>query len=147
MKIEDQVCTLEQAIKLKELGVIYPEPQYAYINRLGEFQLNNVLEFNRWANDNKEDFVSDRTYYAAFTDAELGVMLPDMLTTHLQYELVSVKESDNEWLCRYCRANDLRDTLFDTSGNTEAQSRAEMLIKLLNIKGFVTIDEVNKLLQ
>src|SRR5574341_2010928 len=62
MKLENQVCTLEQAKRLKELGVT----QESYFH-FGD-HLDGVTE--SWMHEGDED-----VFYAAFTVAELGVMI------------------------------------------------------------------------
>lgn len=114
MKIENQLCTLEQAKRLKELELYYDDPKYAYIERLGEFKLNEVSEFNRWAYQYSDVSLRDRNFYSAFTVAELGVMLGDQTAM-----------------------------VIESVDRTEAESRAAHLIWLLEEK-HLTAEEVNQ---
>lgn len=131
MKLEDQVCTADQGEKLKELGIKQESLYYWTHSKWGIMPYASI------------DFSGDPT--SVFTVAELGVMLPDMLTTHLQYELVCIKEDDC-WLCRYVRDNGMCNQHPNVLGNaaeTEAICRAGMLIFLLE-KNIITPDECNK---
>lgn len=136
MKIENQVCTLAQAKRLKELGIKH-ESYFV-------FGATRGLITESWSVEGDED-----DFFDAYTVAELGIMLPDLLTTHLQYELVCIKEADDEWLCRYCRNNDMLDTypqLPNAAGKTEAQARAAELIYLLE-NNLTNPEDCNKRLQ
>lgn len=133
MKLHNQVCTLELAQKLKELGVgqqstfywCKPEdsPEMTYPNWILNF--GKITSLNRslpWQ------------YLAAFTVAELGEMLPDefdadevtcfiTITRGLRrYWSVGYRPNGNPWV-RYAH-----------DGDTEADARAKMLIYLLENK-------------
>lgn len=137
MELKDQVCTLEQAKRLKELGVteqslwrwVFPARKEMISTTYGVYhyeQAKDIIEGN-------EGTYFDHTDAPAYTVAELGEMLPDMLTTNLQYELVSIKEDDC-WLIRYVRGNNMLDqhpNIKGIGGETEAQARAAMLIYML----------------
>ena len=92
MKIENQVCTLEQAKKLKELGV----SQDSYFSWCGSEE-NRLMEncskgveygpwlfisttkpFNNMEEDYRRDVPSAKPFAAAFTVAEIGVMLKEL---------------------------------------------------------------------
>lgn len=76
MKLEDQVCSLELAKKLKVLGV-KQDSHFVWFDMDGEMQIVETLPamppqkqdggFNEW--------------YSAFTCAELGEMLPQGITS------------------------------------------------------------------
>lgn len=75
MKLENQVCSLEQAKKLKELG-INQESEFLYFT--GHYVGNTTSYDLGW----RGEFLSrdgetplDQPHIAAFTVAELGVML------------------------------------------------------------------------
>jgi hypothetical protein len=120
MKIEQQVCSLELAKRLKELGV-KQESICAYYRR--HKNAPYVLEAGGMMDaDDKDGWIS------AFTVAELGEMLPmailykyvlDQLKTETGYRLVYRDENDIE-----CA----------TFASTEADARAKMLIYLLENK-------------
>lgn len=124
MKLQDQVCTLEQAKRLRELGVT----QYSFfwwIKEGGNEYL--LLHYGMTAN---------RTGFSAYTVAELGEMLPtgfDTMRTTLTLE-------KSEWL-----GYDNDSKYFpDAKGyQTEAQCRAAMLIRLIE-SNLTTIEQINK---
>lgn len=149
MNLENQVCSLSQSKKIKELGIFqdsiwfwtYPVNEKKFSSSKG---LIHQSVKNDIIGDNEGDEF-DHDIAAAFSVAELGLMLPDMLTTNLQYELVCIKE-DECWVCRYCHNNDICDlhpTAPTRAGETEAEARSELLIGLL-VKKLITVDEVNK---
>ena len=137
MKLQDQVCTLEQAKKLKELGVIQdsifcfigdgnPDPKYFTSFEI-YYSANAMLEVGASWHEHR---------IAAFTVAELGIMLPsETLTIRRGSESFPNWEWENEgrqtgWGCF----------------NTEAAARADHLIMLLENK-LITVEEVNKRLK
>ena len=67
MKLEDQVCSLELAKKLKELGVKQESLFYWWFVR-------NDMGDDVFVSDTKP--VNGTEYWSAFTVAELGEMLP-----------------------------------------------------------------------
>ena len=68
MKIENQVCTLEQAKKLKELGVT-AEPLFWYVIDIDPITPLDIIQ--KWQHSNFDQCEK----YHAFTVAELGVMI------------------------------------------------------------------------
>lgn len=117
MKLQDQVCTLEQANRLMSLGI--NQESYFVLGQRG------VLT-ESWAIEGDED-----VFYSAFTVAELGVMLPAGYDT--------MYCTNDGW-----RGFDLasRDMLDSKTFYTEAECRAAMLIYLLENK-LITTKEVN----
>lgn len=111
MQLEKQVCSLELARKLKELGV--QDAYFSWARIKGEWQL-----VWPWA--------KGTDYYPAFTVAELGEMLPRyLLADGLSHELKIIRSS--VWRFYY------GDNIYITAGTgaTEADARAEMLIHLI----------------
>lgn len=147
MKLEDQLILKEQAKKLKELGVTADAIWYwVYPKKDGMISTHSGVCHREWAaeiiKDNEGDEF-DHEICPAYSVAELGLMLPDLLETNTrQYELVTIKESNDEWLCRYVRNNDMLDTLLYTGGSTEAESRANMLIEIL-VKKWCHVELIN----
>lgn len=137
MKIENQVCSLEQAKKLKELGIVQTETSYVWVSR---YDGESFLTYY----DAGDSVIPQ---YSAFTVAELGVMLPR------EFRL------PNEGICHLTFSNRLdfgaftriknwgTQTIIHTiEGDTEAQSRANMLIWLLE-SNHITATEVNNRLK
>lgn len=136
MKLENQVCSLELAKKLKELRV-----------------KQESLFF--WGFDNQEGFsgglkiLQESNYaeqYSAFTVAELGEMLPDKIkeyTLHIYNNPEYLKkykyERTENWSCGYeLQSWDVNTQKHYWKGwfvwehaKTEADARAKMLIYLL----------------
>lgn len=116
MKLEDQVCSLELSKRLKELGVkqeslFYWFEQEGYL-RVGQLQLSRAAR-------------GESRLCSAFTVAELGEMLPR-----------------EQWLCRL-KTGEYECAWYDgkkfgarhsEQGQTEADSRAKMLIYLIENK-------------
>jgi hypothetical protein len=137
MILENQVCTIEQAKKLKELGVIqkslfywHPKFERPVFGETSVKKHGKQYTVTQVCND-KEVAVS------AFTASEIGDMLPDLIEyDNRQYELVIVKEEHELWLCQYSRNNNLLDTLLhiDRIYKKElVQSLAEMAILLMEL--------------
>lgn len=152
MKLQDQVCTLEQAKKLKELGV-KQESLFCFIgddNPDPKYNLPHDLYYSYQA---REEFGASWWEHriAAFTVAELGAMLPGVDISKGEFMYFSMGSKGGHWFIDYngserktieCKGE---DDLFEMK-ETEAGARAEMLIYLLENK-LITIDEVNDRLQ
>lgn len=125
MKIELQVCTLEQAKRLKELGVkqesLFVHQSYSY----------NKIKLTDW--DNRNNLLG---FYSAFTVAELGEMLPPWQFAYKQStgHYAAYKFHENEFVCQ---------GVIPTTYETEAECKAAMLIHLLE-NSLITAEEVNR---
>lgn len=120
MKIEQQVCTLEQAKKLKELGIkqdSYLTYELVPWDRTNSHKKKGKLINLKPTNKGKASAVLGFEYFAAFTVAELG----EMLGYHLNLSY-STKDGKQSWL-----AKDKPVHTFDT----EAECRASLLIHLI----------------
>lgn len=129
MELEKQVCSLDLAKRLKELGV--KQESYFY-----------------W----REQYRTDGTHvglvsgsfgvmgraYAAFTAAELGELLPSRLYNtmdkeHTEHQFVCEKWPNGQWnaayVCLKCKGN-----LTKFQDENEADARAKMRIYLLENK-------------
>ncbi|HYE53689.1 MAG TPA: hypothetical protein VD996_02560 [Chitinophagaceae bacterium] len=123
MNIEKQVCTLEQAKKLKELGVAQ-ETAVWYWSR---YYVQDIDDFVESVNLGIMDLNGD---YAAFTAAELGMMLGSG-QNHIQRSVdgryrINFEDGASYW--------------------NEAEARASLLIYILQ-KEYVSVIEVNQRLQ
>lgn len=135
MKLIDQVITLEQAKRLKELGIRQDASHAAWLRN----ECHKETEF--WCWPVEAQGISNRGYsspatgclegFSAFTVAELGEMLPPGYDT-----MYCVNDG---W-----RGFDLDgvDMLGSKAFNTEAEVRAAMLIHLIKTN-VVTVDEIN----
>jgi hypothetical protein len=122
MNMEDQVCSIKQAIKLKELGIL--QIGYFYWGDRHAPHLD-FLPKDRW---DKKDDIFNAFFYTAFTVAELGLML-SVCPIHFQQ-------------------GKSRTGLFYFGGCyqlTEAQARAGTLIQLIETKE-IKVEHVNQLI-
>ncbi len=120
MKLEDQVCSLELAKKLKELGVKQESLFYYDCDEDGEASV--VIEYDPHILINQHAW-----RYSAFTVAELGEMLPIRYPGHGQ-SLVCSKWYE-KWFVEYHTT--FEAPLCRIEERTEADARAKMLIHLL----------------
>ena len=159
MKLQDQCCTLEQAIRLKELGVVQQPALYYFYEEIinGDRQMKLLpLWIRDYSTDENSDSITgalDGTYnnqvYAAFTVAELGLILPHQFTSFKLADLHCVGEGMKFWIveslgkpvCPVCENYDTEYHI-NTARPTEAQSRAAILIRLIE-EGEVTSEQVN----
>jgi hypothetical protein len=138
MELEKQVCSLELAKRLKELGV----------EQSALFRHDTRLRKITWSGDIQAapvDF-GDR-YIAAFTVAELGEMLPQVVQAkgrhdsreRLYYITPSAGGNGLRFIDYVAYENGAGTMLYAypyLEGDTEADARAKMLIYLLE-KGLV----------
>lgn len=123
MKLEQQVCSLELARRLKEIGV----RQESYLawcdcDVHGEY---DIREFAAAADDRR---------IAAFTVAELGEMLPEELLIDGEWTAtLEISKGDNAWHVYY-HNDQIPRTFHLEYADTEADARAKMLIYLLENK-------------
>lgn len=157
MKIEQQVCTLEQAKILQDLGIEYPDSELVYVDFstasgqeavLCRFASEAEIEHNDWiwvlkGKYSKEiqseldegSLNANGGIYPAFTVAELNQMLHDGCSSERK------KYKDKYiWICEYGNAD------IYSEADTQAKSLAIMLISCLEEK-ITTPEEVNKRLQ
>jgi len=126
MKLEDQVCSLELAIKLKSLGVEQSSLWYWVKDSwLKEFKLiytrsGDILPITIYDEE-----------YSAFTVAELGEGLPTAYYT--RHDTIT-----RDWLGYRYKGRDIGDELIVAGIDTEANARAKMLIYLIE-NGLVKI--------
>jgi hypothetical protein len=121
MKLEYQVCTLEQAKKLHELGVAQNSLFYYYQDKVPSnpnmyyfgYKQDSMPFQISFSQKGKLSTSNIHAEYSAFTVSELGVMLPP--------------------------ANDLQVESF----KTEAECRASMLIELMQ-RNIITNKQCNQ---
>lgn len=132
MNLEDQVCSLDSAKRLKELGVkqeslwwwcLPPMNIKTELLFRGIYHMYSPAEGTSFK---KSTFGDDTNWYSAFTIAELGEMLPKVYITWRD-TLVG----DEWWLCDD-RTKGSTDTY--QYAKTEADVRAKMLVYLLENK-------------
>lgn len=137
-----QVCSLEWARKLKELGVAQ-ESAFYWDNIIsldmeeGAASLWRVGDVISWGMEESYDGPSDHAL-AAFTVAELGVLLGEHVFSEYEHDL------SMPWKCTFDEGY-MKPKRFEYS-DTESDARAKMLYCLLE-NGIITVDEVNKRLR
>lgn len=145
MKLENQVCTRQQAERLHDLGIAGKALfGYCQVNPGGhnhEQSYSAILPaiFELAIPDLATTFEFD-----AWTTAELGRMLPEtiLLSNGREADFKMVKDG-NYWEARY--VSGYNDTALE-SAKTEASARAKLLIYLLEVK-LTTAAEVNARLE
>lgn len=135
MELSKQVCTLQQAKRLKELGV----EQKSYFSHgvgRGIETLDTTAWVNQWAKEGNSE--SNIEIFSAFTVAELGEMLANvryesfgfpLMFTSYSYNYDEMQNIFGKWACNY--RNPLNFTNPDIKAENEADARAQMLIYLL----------------
>lgn len=137
MELEKQVCSLDLAKRLKELGV--------GVEKHSEYQSSLFYWVpyirNDWRIEYADGRLSSPAFYSAFTVAELGLLIPKRISTD---------EGKSYWPCFgwiididltsqafiWWEAEDENNSheYFAQRADTEADARAKMLIYLLENK-------------
>jgi hypothetical protein len=141
MKLEDQVCSLELAKRLKELG-IKQESEFYWLD--GNVMSVDKIEWARIEFNSELTTYSLKEIYSAFTVVELGEGLPDKMEFTNGTEISSKGSHILYFWCVmgvekriYCIGfYDRPETL--QIADTEANARALMLIYLIE-NGLVKI--------
>jgi hypothetical protein len=134
MKLEDQVCGLEQAKKLKESGIdqstqwywCYPVHEKLISSKTSIIHASVTSDY---LDDNEGDEF-DHNIASAYSVAELGIMLPSGYDT--------MHTTDEGWRCYGYEGHELAEDPFAT----EAQARADAVIKLIENK-VISSHEIN----
>lgn len=143
MNIEAQVCNLELALRLKELGAYQDlkHGDFAYCDCCDKNPLHAIREDNdtSWllGNDYGHQVPSEKAFEwtKAFTVAELGEMLPLEIgecQTRLHIAFSTIKPG--KWTVGY--ANHIHHVPPIISESNEADARAKLLVYLIE-KGIV----------
>lgn len=119
MKLEDQVCSLELAKKLKDLGV-KKESLYAYYGNAGIWH-DTIVDMDYYK-DADEDFKKHKLL-PAYTVAELGEMLK---ANHSYLTLPQWDSFQGYWR--------IEGLGLDDGADTEADARGKILIYRLKNK-------------
>jgi len=128
MNIKDQVCSLESAKRLYDLG-IKQDSLFYWMHNKANVQPDEVQFYKNtasWKSRGKVESSGVIEYISAFTVAELGEMLPEMID---KLQILTWKKTWRGSMTYFCEH---RDTVF--SADTEAEARAKMLIYLLENK-------------
>lgn len=143
MKLQDQVCTLEQAKRLKELGV-KQEGLFSYVHEGEHYCGGEKVEAGQSELIGGCSQCLDFPYKfdgVAFTVAELGEMLsqvrykawgfPMMFTSYCHSDDF-VADTIGKWNCSFRNPRDFKNP--EIKASTEAEARAAMLIYLIENK-------------
>jgi hypothetical protein len=125
MTLSQQVCSLELAKRLKELGV----KQDGYFSWATTYH----EPVASWITDRNSVNLPEVDYCSAFTVAELGEMLPRQVDRHHWTEHIRGKVSGWISFLRYVEYEKTWD-LESFEADSEADARAKMLIYLLEKK-------------
>lgn len=136
MNIESQVCSLELAKKLKELGVkqcsLFWWEEYPSLINLKYIPYRLGME-----NENIK-------FYSAFTVSELGEMLPTKIywkDESAEYVYLFIKKYPDEYHISYCDLDDKWFDWFVTKDKKEANARAKILINLIE-NSLIKIEDI-----
>jgi hypothetical protein len=160
MRIENQVCTVEQAKRLKELGIKQAACfswMYSLLKIDYDISYHTVESLELLAKSHPKSIEwkdsIDKGIFSAFLVSELGVMLPDIYAP-MQWYTISNSGYNKEGNI-IDPPNSFSLHIGETTANmdsepfdkycypTEAQARAAYLIHLLESKS-ITATEVNK---
>lgn len=122
MNLSEQVCSLEYAKRLQELGVKQDSLFYWY-NKNEDKSLYGIAY-------TKGSKLKDADIYSAFNVAELGEMLPDWSE--------SCKRAYDDWFCLVREKNS--EMNHHAFSNKEADARANMIIFLIE-NGSMKVDK------
>lgn len=123
MKLEDQVASLDLAIKLEEL-MPRRECLFAYYGNAGTWDADAIVEMAMYKD--VDDEFRKHKLLPAYTVAELGEMLPDGFST--------IHTTGHGWRCFYNKYTGKFSGVGFCSSDTEADARAKMLVYLLENK-------------
>lgn len=128
MKLEDQVCSLELANRLKELGVKQKSLFYwdTFKNLNGEHELKYIIPRTHIAAGYSNFYTLDNYYdVSAFTVGELGEMFPAGV-------FPATSKDDTGWYMQVINPIQKWKEMYPCKN--EADARAKMLIHLLENK-------------
>lgn len=138
MKLEDQVCSLDLANRLKELGVKQESLFGWYKVWRGASDSSTGRNIYEWQLMPYEEGDKVNEFAAAFTVAELGMMLPQTISDDEDgsvFQLYVIKKDDG-WYVSYRYEYPKHDyaSIYVEEAPTEADARAKMLIYLIENK-------------
>jgi len=131
MKLEDQVCSLELAKRLKELGV---KQESLFQWRRWSPKDGSTYIDNEWRISIFKDSTGKYEVVSAFTVAELGEMLPAELPDEDMVLLMKKCRETPTHRVFYHHPNFVTEKEYVTIHHTEANARASMLIHLIENK-------------
>lgn len=151
MEIIDQVCSVEQSIILKDLGVaqkslfgwIIPPDNGSLLRSFGFFEEHQLI-----LADTVMFLGNGKNSWCAYSVSELGVMLPDdnvpydSTNQYRPFKQYHIMNDQSNWKYHNIYIDYKQDTKV-LNALTEAQARATMLIDLIKFH-HITVEDVNK---
>jgi hypothetical protein len=134
MKVQEQCCSLEQAKKLKELGVSARPLCQWYVPAIEGYP--PYIEFTQSA------YLNLPTHFPAYNAAELGQMLPQRFNVSGFGEAQLIIHKYDKWYVHYVDVATETAPYVKERSDSLAESMAAMLIFLLERK-LTTIEKVN----
>lgn len=144
MELKDQVCGLELAKKLKELGMKQKSLWWWVLERHSGGKPVWILLYNSDKFYKEWVVYHNRESYSAFTVAELGEVLPLTLFEANCMSHLSINKHSKKWSVSYLYNSESSPdlnikhnrnmTLYGLSADTLANAMAKMLICLLENK-------------
>jgi hypothetical protein len=133
MQLQDQVCSLELAKQLKELGV-RQDSLFYWVERQTDKKILCLANYTIGLENSTGNRMS--RVCSAFTVAELGEMLPQSIWVEKSnYYFLIQRTADKGWHISYYNFDKRLMYCFQTD-NTEADARAKMLVYLIENKLF-----------
>ncbi len=134
MKLEDQVCTFEQAKRLAELGIVQDSLFYWKENEIQTVVTDR--EMKSWID---KYLPACNKYYSAFTIAELIQMNENV------HNIDASTAREGKWFSTTNSSAKLREDQF-TYYDTFAEACADKLIRAIELE-YETVETFNKRLQ
>jgi hypothetical protein len=138
MKLEQQVCSLELAQKLKELGVKQNSlfSYKTYLIKKHNTGIPEIMYHAGFTNRKEPETLTNLQLVSAFTVAELGEMLPARIDAKSKKDgrktiAYFLEYHAGGLSVQYIHHLDTRQVLWEEAENTEADARAKMLIYLI----------------
>ena len=161
MKLDNQVCSLAQSKKLRELGITQdslfyhlPDGNTEEIKKKRKLKDYYVISGDICLGKSDKNIRTEvleglfQITYSAFTVSELSVMLGDNYPSWKF--MIEGKNKWNRWIATIIKKNERRDGInittapeFDRFADTQAEALAELLISVLEIKS-IKLKDVNK---
>lgn len=132
MKLEEQVCSLELAIKLKELGVPQDSLFWWYSTPENNGTITHQIHSQEDEHEYRDGVKVGGNVCSAFTVAELGEMLPEYLSIGGEPYILQAGKNyfigGVMWYVGYMNKDAQYYNIINEK--TEAEARAKMLISL-----------------
>ena len=142
MELSKQVCSLDLAKRLKELGVKQESLYYLWTDSFG-VNKNSAIAMTELRDHTPHNPQGGWQYFSAFTVAELGEILPVSVQMNEETHWLEIGKTEFKWQCGYTYHHEgtigwgrVNDSVHHAVGkaNTEVDARAKMLCYLLENK-------------